>query len=90
MKNIFKRWKSKKTNAPINKEPIAGFHLTIYPDGTQVEIFGREENIGGALVSLMLDNPFALQVMSKSVMAVRDAQEQQAAIARLMTTIILN
>lgn len=85
MKGFFKRWKRKKSEAPANPNPIAQFSVEIYQDCAKFHIDGDEGKIGGALVTLMLNNQYVDRIITNSVISVEKERERQRAYAQMMT-----
>lgn len=82
--DLFKRWKSKKTSASANQMPIAEFGVKIHPNRVEFILNGDEQKIGGALVTLMLNNQQTRKVITNSVIAVERECERQESFLRLM------
>lgn len=85
MTGFFKRWKRRKQDATANQKPVAEFRVTIYPDRINCNIDGDEKMIGGALVTLMLENQYSHQIVKNSVIAVERVHERNSAFLELMT-----
>lgn len=85
MIGFFKRWKHNKSEGPANQTPIASFCINIYYDKAEFNINGDEMKIGSALVTLLLNSPYARRIVTNAVITAGKEHERQQRFSQLMT-----